>query len=973
MKKAESGGKDAEPPKDGKKAWNQAISAVQATSALKLDDDSPAIKVCIRVRPFIREELEGDRAVGGDVRLCIQMPTTTQVVMTREGDDPRSFDFDRCYWSHNKEHPLYADQQTLQEELGECMLEKALAGFNNCIFAYGQTGSGKSFSVLGGTGEARGLLPRVVEGLFRHLAAMPAGTTCKTIVAFLEIYNEQIRDLLAQPDPTGKQQKLDVKQHPVLGTIVPGLTEAAVGTCQEVLDLVDYGTNMRQVSATAMNATSSRSHCIFTFKTSVSASGGQAKMSQTHFVDLAGSERAGRTKATGDRLKEGASINQSLSTLARCISELAKKKGKKGNPPFRDSRLTYILKESLAGNSKTVMMAAISPSECDYEETLSTMKFAQSAKQVSTKAVANSVNEKGVEEALRRELEELRAQLRELEAQKDPGPEVGARHSVTQRRFHETEQLCVFYGTDWDSLLEMERARMQKRVGLKSISEIDVDALVRAQEAQEAAAAEALDDADTESAASSATEVEQQSRYDLIYLDKPAVEPDVADDVVRVAVRIPSCRSALAVTGPMAARMLSRGAGDADQHTADWQQCQRDADEVERLSAELLPPPPEGEVGLKLHVVAVVDPQDPGRAELAVRVARGDPPADDSTEWLSGEQLRQRLAWLRDQCDGGERESSMEEAAGLPSRGRSSWASTKTSSSLNAELAASREELAASEDELAHTQDKLARSQENLARSQGELAASREECAALKRELEALRGTARDESAARKRELDALKGASQDELAGSRRELDALRARMRTELAAAQDELAATKRELDAVRGSHSAALAAHQSEVAASRGELDALRGSQRAALAAHQDELTSSREDLHSQRGELEARHSELAATREEVEALRERLACAETGAADARIELAKVKQDAAAELMRAATAATAASSAPAPGERRSKSPGVNKAIAASFESAISAIDAATAALHKANVDRKRTEHHGGGLLRVPGAAHM
>merc|ERR1711974_234150 len=156
-------------------------------------------------------------------------------------------------------------------------------GFNNCIFAYGQTGSGKSFSVLGGTGEARGLLPRVVEGLFKHTQALPPGTTCKTIVAFLEIYNEHIRDLLEQRDPSHQDKdhpkKLEVKQHPVLGTIIPGLTEAAVDTCQEVLDLVEYGAALRHVSATAMNAASSRSHCIFTFKISVSDTDGQAKMS----------------------------------------------------------------------------------------------------------------------------------------------------------------------------------------------------------------------------------------------------------------------------------------------------------------------------------------------------------------------------------------------------------------------------------------------------------------------------------------------------------------------------------------------------------------------------------------------------------------------------------------------------------------------------------------------------------------------
>ncbi|CAK9103276.1 unnamed protein product [Durusdinium trenchii] len=397
-----------------------AVTQVKQVNVLKSTqvEDSPAIKVCVRVRPFIKEEVEGQRS-GGECKLCIDMPSETQVRILNfddPDDDSRAFEFDRCYWSHSKDHPFFATQETLQTELGEIMLEHAMNGFNNCIFAYGQTGSGKSYSVLGGKDEERGLLPRVVEGLFDHFAKLPQGATYKTLVAFMEIYNEQIRDLLAPADSEIK--KLEVKQHPVLGTIIPGLTEAAVASCEEVLNLVDYGTQMRHVSATAMNATSSRSHCIFTFKTSLTEPDQPSKVSQTHLVDLAGSERAGRTKATGDRLKEGAAINQSLSTLARVISELAKsaKTKKKPNPPFRESKLTYILKESLCGNSKTVMMAAISPNFTDYDETLSTLKFSQSVKQVQTKAVQNAVNMSSVEAQLRAELNALKSQLQAIQA-----------------------------------------------------------------------------------------------------------------------------------------------------------------------------------------------------------------------------------------------------------------------------------------------------------------------------------------------------------------------------------------------------------------------------------------------------------------------------------------------------------------------------------------------------------------------------
>eukprot|EP00929_Paragymnodinium_shiwhaense_P032033 TRINITY_DN17827_c0_g1_i1.p1 TRINITY_DN17827_c0_g1~~TRINITY_DN17827_c0_g1_i1.p1 ORF type:complete len:697 (+),score=139.35 TRINITY_DN17827_c0_g1_i1:252-2093(+) len=411
------------------------------------------------------------------------MPTETQVQLTKVPVETapcraelKPFDFDRCYWSHSPEHPLYATQQTLYEELGQAMLEGALEGFNNCIFAYGQTGSGKSFSVLGSKGDARGLLPRVVEGLFEQVEQFPEGKSCKTLVGFMEIYNEQVRDLLASPTPDGKPTSLQPRQHPVLGVVVPGLTKAAVGSCPEVMELIEFGSSMRHVSATAMNATSSRSHCIFTVELSIS--GGDAcegvRKSQTHLVDLAGSERSGRTKATGTRLQEGNSINKSLTTLARVIAALAKNNKKKQVAPFRDSKLTFILKESLSGNSKTAMIAAISPNLVDFEETLSTLKFAQSAKEVRTNAVVNEVNEKSLEAQLRQQVEELKSQLSAIEGERS---EDARRFSALQRKIDEQTQLLVTVSKDWDTLREEEVARVRSRA---SITQADIENLQKA-------------------------------------------------------------------------------------------------------------------------------------------------------------------------------------------------------------------------------------------------------------------------------------------------------------------------------------------------------------------------------------------------------------------------------------------------------------------------------------------------------------
>ncbi|OLP84760.1 Kinesin-related protein 1 [Symbiodinium microadriaticum] len=633
-----------------------AVSQVKQVNALKGDaalEDSPTIKVCVRVRPFIKEEVEGQRS-GGECKLCVEMPTETSVRMWNPEEieeDMRGFEFDRCYWSHSSDNPLYATQETLQKELGETMLEHAMNGFNNCIFAYGQTGSGKSYSVLGGKGEERGLLPRVVEGLFDHFEKLPEGATYKTLVAFMEIYNEQIRDLLA-PATDSENKKLEVKQHPVLGTIVPGLTEAAVASCEEVLNLVDYGTQMRHVSAAAMNATSSRSHCIFTFKTSLTEPDQPSKVSQTHLVDLAGSERAGRTKATGDRLKEGAAINQSLSTLARVISELAKssKTKKKPNPPFRESKLTYILKESLCGNSKTVMMAAISPNFLDFDETLSTLKFAQSVKQVQTKAVQNAVNMSSVEAQLRAELNALKSQLKMYE---DGSPTSSANVSSEElvflkRRLEEQEQFCAYYGKDWDSLLAEERERMDTR--RTSLHPSKLGDRVKKSPSDKRQDHSSDEDADME-------EDQESITCSLLELGKP---PDVLPPGGRPSLCAP-IRSSLAVVGPMAQSLLREGARPRAENL------NRRLLELSQLAEEtqeLLNRENGGE--MSIQVLVVVDPLDEETFEagLVVQAASSKSlpsswawPRNESSEasetgerkvdWCSATELKKRLNWLK--------------------------------------------------------------------------------------------------------------------------------------------------------------------------------------------------------------------------------------------------------------------------------------------------------------------------------------
>jgi kinesin family member 1 len=330
------------------------------------------------------------------------------------------FAFDRSYWSFNKNDPTYAGQSNLHEDLGKPLLDNAFQGYNNCIFAYGQTGSGKSYSMMG-YGKDAGIIPSICQDMFERIGAMQTDKTlkCTVEVSYLEIYNERVRDLL---NPATKGN-LKVREHPSTGPYVEDLAKLVVGSFQEIEHLMDEGNKARTVAATNMNETSSRSHAVFTLmltqkKYDIETKMEMEKVAKISLVDLAGSERATSTGATGARLKEGAEINRSLSTLGRVIAALAdistgkKKKGPGGaQVPYRDSVLTWLLKDSLGGNSMTAMIAAISPADINFEETLSTLRYADSAKRIKNHAVINEDANARMIRELKEELALLRSKL----------------------------------------------------------------------------------------------------------------------------------------------------------------------------------------------------------------------------------------------------------------------------------------------------------------------------------------------------------------------------------------------------------------------------------------------------------------------------------------------------------------------------------------------------------------------------------
>ena len=332
------------------------------------------------------------------------------------------FAFDRSYWSFDKKSSNFADQNDLFDDLGSPLLDNAFGGYNNCIFAYGQTGSGKSYSMMG-YGKEYGVIPRICQSMFERITAIQADKllNCTVEVSYLEIYNERVRDLL---NPSNKGN-LKVREHPSTGPYVEDLAKLVVSSFEEIENLMDEGNKARTVAATNMNETSSRSHAVFTLtltqkRHDKETSMDTEKVSKISLVDLAGSERANSTGATGARLKEGAEINRSLSTLGRVIAALADVSagktvaGKKKNAsmvPYRDSILTWLLKDSLGGNSMTSMIAAISPADINFDETLGTLRYADSAKRIKNHAVVNEDPNARMIRELKEELAQLRSKL----------------------------------------------------------------------------------------------------------------------------------------------------------------------------------------------------------------------------------------------------------------------------------------------------------------------------------------------------------------------------------------------------------------------------------------------------------------------------------------------------------------------------------------------------------------------------------
>ncbi|XP_052343576.1 kinesin-like protein KIF3A isoform X2 [Oncorhynchus keta] len=364
------------------------------------------VKVVVRCRPLNQKE----RSMGHKQAVSVDENRGTITVNKLETnhEPPKTFTFDTVFGPDSKQLDVY-------NLTARPIIDSVLEGYNGTIFAYGQTGTGKTFTMEGvrAVPELRGIIPNSFAHVFGHIAKAEGDTRFLVRVSYLEIYNEEVRDLLGKD----QMQRLEVKERPDVGVYIKDLSGYVVNNADDMDRIMTMGHKNRSVGSTNMNEHSSRSHAIFTITIECSEKGvdgdQHVRMGKLHLVDLAGSERQGKTGATGQRLKEATKINLSLSTLGNVISALVD--GKSTHVPYRNSKLTRLLQDSLGGNSKTMMCANIGPADYNYDETISTLRYANRAKNIKNKARINEDPKDALLRQFQKEIEELRKKLQEGE------------------------------------------------------------------------------------------------------------------------------------------------------------------------------------------------------------------------------------------------------------------------------------------------------------------------------------------------------------------------------------------------------------------------------------------------------------------------------------------------------------------------------------------------------------------------------
>ncbi|XP_055916021.1 kinesin-like protein KIF14 [Eupeodes corollae] len=401
------------------------------------------LTVAVRVRPLNAQECTNPGVTNIVKVVDNEVTVYTGTTADNSAGVSHCFQYDQAFYSCNMESSNYANQETVFNGTGMGLIDRAFEGYNTCLFAYGQTGSGKSYSMMGievddsddiATNTEAGIIPRFCHELFRRIESSKDKLEAEIEVSYFEIYNEKIHDLLCVSDHSESHSSthrnaLKVREHPVCGPYVVDLSIHPVESYSALRNWLAVGNSQRATAATGMNDKSSRSHSIFNIVLNLSevdANGTDAegKVKQTRrskisLVDLAGSERITHTAGSnGDRVREGVSINKSLLTLGKVISKLAESKKQSNFVPYRESVLTWLLRESLGGNSKTLMLATISPASIHIDETLATLRYACQARTIINRVKVNEDPQDKIIRELRAEVERLQALRQDYERQK---------------------------------------------------------------------------------------------------------------------------------------------------------------------------------------------------------------------------------------------------------------------------------------------------------------------------------------------------------------------------------------------------------------------------------------------------------------------------------------------------------------------------------------------------------------------------
>ncbi|XP_044124955.1 kinesin-like protein KIF14 [Bufo gargarizans] len=374
--------------------------------------ENAAVTVAVRVRPL------NDREISSGHKSVVSVTGQNLFVNHPRSHQKISFQYDFCFSFPQPGDAVHDTQENVYRQVALPLLCRVFQGYNACLFAYGQTGSGKSYTMMGYNTDI-GIIPRFCQELFYHINVSDQEEVDYHVeMSYFEIYNEKIHDLLNSPRDTGHKIALKVREHQTYGPYVHGLSTYVVASFTDVQTWLQLGNKQRATAATGMNDKSSRSHSVFTLSVTQTMREllegevhDHTRTSRVNLVDLAGSERCNSAQTSGIRLKEGASINKSLLTLSKVISALAEMSDvhKRSFIPYRESLLTWLLKESLGGNSKTAMIATISPASVNLEESLGTLRYATKARNIINVARVNEDSNASLIRELKSEIEKLKA------------------------------------------------------------------------------------------------------------------------------------------------------------------------------------------------------------------------------------------------------------------------------------------------------------------------------------------------------------------------------------------------------------------------------------------------------------------------------------------------------------------------------------------------------------------------------------